>query len=79
MANQTGRNAPCHCGSGEKYKHCCQGKDKSSAKSKWMSVLIGLVILFGLLIAWFSFTGDSSPGTNCPPGTTWSEAHQHCH
>ena len=21
------RNAPCPCGSGKKYKHCCHGKD----------------------------------------------------
>ncbi|MFQ5739250.1 MAG: SEC-C metal-binding domain-containing protein [Acidobacteriota bacterium] len=23
-----GRNQPCHCGSGKKYKRCCQGKDQ---------------------------------------------------
>jgi hypothetical protein len=23
-----GRNGPCHCGSGKKYKHCCYEKDK---------------------------------------------------
>jgi hypothetical protein len=23
-----GRNDPCHCGSGKKYKHCCQDKDR---------------------------------------------------
>jgi hypothetical protein len=22
-----GRNEPCHCGSGRKYKHCCLDKD----------------------------------------------------
>ena len=22
-----GRNEPCHCGSGKKYKHCCLAKD----------------------------------------------------
>jgi lipopolysaccharide biosynthesis regulator YciM len=28
MANaKIGRNDPCHCGSGEKYKHCCLDKD----------------------------------------------------
>ncbi len=26
-ANKLGRNAPCHCGSGEKYKKCCHAKD----------------------------------------------------
>ena len=24
-----GRNEPCHCGSGRKYKHCCLEKDKT--------------------------------------------------
>ena len=24
--NRTPRNAPCPCGSGKKYKHCCYGK-----------------------------------------------------
>ena len=26
-----GRNDPCPCGSGRKYKHCCAGKDRASA------------------------------------------------
>jgi len=26
-----GRNEPCHCGSGRKYKHCCLGKDEAEA------------------------------------------------
>ena len=26
-----GRNEPCHCGSGRKYKHCCLEKDDAQA------------------------------------------------
>jgi hypothetical protein len=26
-----GRNEPCHCGSGRKYKHCCLEKDDAKA------------------------------------------------
>jgi hypothetical protein len=26
-----GRNEPCHCGSGRKYKHCCLEKDEAKA------------------------------------------------
>jgi hypothetical protein len=26
-----GRNEPCHCGSGRKYKHCCLDKDNAAA------------------------------------------------
>lgn len=27
-----GRNEPCHCGSGRKYKHCCLEQDESAAR-----------------------------------------------
>ena len=27
---KTGRNDPCHCGSGQKYKHCCLQKDQAA-------------------------------------------------
>jgi hypothetical protein len=28
-----GRNQPCHCGSGRKYKHCCLVKDQAQASA----------------------------------------------
>ena len=30
---KVGRNDPCPCGSGKKYKHCCMGKEQASASS----------------------------------------------
>ncbi len=27
-----GRNDPCHCGSGKKYKHCCLGKEEETSR-----------------------------------------------
>ena len=29
-ADRLGRNDPCHCGSGKKYKRCCLGKDEAA-------------------------------------------------
>jgi tetratricopeptide (TPR) repeat protein len=29
-----GRNEPCHCGSGNKYKKCCQPKDEAASVAK---------------------------------------------
>ncbi len=29
---QIGRNDPCHCGSGRKYKQCCLPKDEAAAR-----------------------------------------------
>jgi tetratricopeptide (TPR) repeat protein len=28
-----GRNDPCHCGSGQKYKRCCQDKDEAAERA----------------------------------------------
>ncbi len=30
IAHRPGRNAPCPCGSGKKYKHCCLVKDEEA-------------------------------------------------
>ncbi len=30
--HKTGRNDPCHCGSGKKYKKCCLKKDRTNLK-----------------------------------------------
>jgi len=29
-----GRNEPCHCGSGRKYKHCCLAKDEEAERAE---------------------------------------------
>lgn len=29
---KTGRNEPCPCGSGKKYKHCCYAKDTAKVE-----------------------------------------------
>ena len=33
MDPNLGRNDPCHCGSGKKYKQCCLGKDEEKARA----------------------------------------------
>ncbi len=30
MSSKPGRNDPCPCGSGQKYKHCCLAKDQAA-------------------------------------------------
>jgi len=34
MSTHPGRNEPCHCGSGKKYKHCCLAKDETAEREK---------------------------------------------
>jgi hypothetical protein len=33
-AQRPGRNEPCHCGSGRKYKQCCLAADDAAARAK---------------------------------------------
>lgn len=35
MPSKTGRNDPCPCGSGRKYKHCCLDKDQAAENEKF--------------------------------------------
>ncbi|PYR24756.1 MAG: hypothetical protein DMF92_21940 [Acidobacteria bacterium] len=34
ISARPGRNQPCHCGSGRKYKHCCLEKDDARATAE---------------------------------------------
>jgi hypothetical protein len=36
MKNTIGRNDPCPCGSGNKFKKCCQSKANKTAPVTWM-------------------------------------------
>ena len=50
MANavKIGRNDECTCGSGKKYKKCCELKQERSGGTVAMLVLIGALALAGL-------------------------------
>ena len=38
---ELGRNEPCHCGSGRKYKRCCLQKDSERLRSERVSAAAG--------------------------------------
>jgi len=78
MADKPGRNDPCPCGSGEKYKHCCQGKDTTPRSSKMIIAAVIIALIIGVGVVVISQTGENER-PECPAGTVWSEAHQHCH
>lgn len=78
MAKELDRNDPCHCGSGRKYKNCCIDKQVSKKMSKMGMIAVAVVVLLGVVIVALSLSGGQPP-VDCPPGTTWSDAHQHCH
>lgn len=41
MNQKIGRNDPCPCGSGKKYKNCCMLKDKPAGKKKFTAKWLG--------------------------------------
>lgn len=78
MSGAVGRNQPCTCGSGKKYKHCCLNKThKTPLASRIMLSVVGLILLTGAVVMLLSLDelGDEPTG----PRRVWSEEHQHWH
>ncbi len=78
MAKKPERNAPCHCGSGRKYKNCCQDNDQAHRSSKLGIIGLVIAVVLAVVVAGMILMDRDSP-PDCPPGTVWSDAHQHCH
>jgi hypothetical protein len=74
-----GRNDPCPCSSGKKYKQCCLNKTLGwSLQNKIMLSLGGVILLVCIVLTIRSirnFEGGSFPTSN----RVWSEEHQHWH
>lgn len=86
MSKEVGRNQPCPCGSGKKYKHCCWGTDAQS-KSKNRNLLVfGGALLVGLIVVFVIMSDEESPSDfqstqpgQTPAGKVWSDEHGHWH
>lgn len=73
-----GRNAPCTCGSGKKYKRCCALKGQKMSVGGWAAVsVVGLMLLTGVVIMLGSFNDGDSDLTG--PRRVWSAEHGHWH
>lgn len=69
-----GRNDPCTCGSGRKYKQCCESKAKRLTRGQLAVLsLVAAVLLGGLVLAF------SGRGHEAQPMGVWSEEHGHYH
>ena len=76
---KAGRNDPCPCGSGKKFKRCCTVE---TIRSHWVrNTLLALLLLAGVTLvaaALFERTRDYDPqaqgGRWCPTHQTWHEA-----
>ncbi|HVL65792.1 MAG TPA: SEC-C metal-binding domain-containing protein [Vicinamibacterales bacterium] len=70
---KTGRNDACPCGSGRKFKQCCERKPSSSS-SRLIVIAIGALIVAAIL-ATVSNSKSGSPQQN----RVWSAEHGHYH
>ena len=73
-----GRNAPCPCGSGKKYKRCCISKSQRTSLGGWITLsAVGLMLAAGAVIMLSSLKNMDSEPTG--PRRVWSEEHGHWH
>lgn len=70
-----GRNDLCHCGSGRKFKKCCEGKTTSQRQSRYLIIAVGAALAAALVAGVASFTTD----TNSSTVRVWDPAHGHYH
>jgi len=78
MSKKLNRNDPCHCGSGKKYKNCHMKKDQSGISSKTGIISMAVVLILGFVLIGIFLSGGNAQEV-CPPGTSWSAEHGHCH
>ena len=71
---KVGRNETCPCGSGKKYKHCCESKASGSRMSTMVILLVAAAVVAALLASAFSHGSDTDGG-----GRVWSAEHGHYH
>ena len=72
--SKPGRNDQCPCGSGRKYKKCCETKSSGARSSKVLLIVVGAAVVAAVAAGVASFTGDRT-------GTVrvWDPAHGHYH
>lgn len=81
---QINRNDPCPCGSGQKYKRCCAGKQVTPVPptAAGRGPLLAVVIVLALGTLGYALYTGGSPDAAPPGGTpdrVWSEEHGHWH
>ena len=72
---KTGRNEPCPCGSGKKYKNCHESKTSSSRTSQVLMVVVGAAVIAAIAAGVATFTGERDRSAV----RIWSPEHGHFH
>ena len=72
-AGKVGRNDPCPCGSGRKYKQCCARKQEQMSRLS-LFVIVGVVVAMAAVLV-YTFTTERGSGTR----QVWDPDHGHYH
>ena len=71
---KVGRNQWCPCGSGRKYKKCCELKERRASQA--MLLAVGGAVLAALILGMIRFASDRDA---TGPRRVWSAEHGHYH
>jgi len=75
---KVGRNEACPCGSGKKYKQCCEAKAARGGRSSQLLLLVvGGIIVAAIFFGISAARHDSS--ATPASGQVWSPEHGHYH
>ena len=76
---KVGRNDPCPCGSGKKYKSCCEGKTtaKDALYSKLVPILMGVALVTAAVLIGVALYASAPKDAGA--GRVWSVEHGHWH
>jgi hypothetical protein len=72
---KTGRNDACPCGSGRKFKKCCESKTESATRSRMLLIVVGIAVVGALAAGVASFRARPESGGV----RVWDPAHGHYH
>ena len=70
-----GRNDQCPCGSGRKFKKCCESKTEGRQSSRVLMIAVGAALVAALVAGVASFTSEGT-GSSV---RVWSAEHGHYH
>jgi hypothetical protein len=73
-ASKVGRNDPCPCGSGKKYKQCCEKTSDQMSRTSQFAVVAVVVAIAATLV--YTFTGNQGTGGG---RQVWDPDHGHYH
>ncbi len=71
--DKVGRNDPCPCGSGLKYKQCCERKREQMSRTSLFAIASVVVAMAAVLV--YSFTAERGSASR----QVWDPVHGHYH